>query len=54
MLHSIRGTATPALAGLKYAKNAKGVPLSIRKWVREGRGVLFLPSGPTRLRRSEI
>jgi type IV secretory pathway TraG/TraD family ATPase VirD4 len=43
MLHSIRGTATPALAGLKYAKNAKGAPLSIRQWVREGRGVLFLP-----------
>jgi len=43
MLHSIRGTATPSLAGLKYGKNSSARPLSIRKWIREGRGVLFLP-----------
>ena len=27
----------------KYTKGAGGIPLSIRKWIREGRGVLFLP-----------
>jgi hypothetical protein len=43
MLHSIRGTATPVLNSLKYAKGKGGDPLSIRDWVRNGRGVLFLP-----------
>jgi type IV secretory pathway TraG/TraD family ATPase VirD4 len=43
MLHSIRGTATPVLNSLKYAKGSRGNPLSIRRWVREGKGVLFLP-----------
>jgi hypothetical protein len=48
MLHSIRFTASPALAALKYVNkgdtNKGGEPsLSVRRWVREGRGVLFLP-----------
>ena len=43
MLHSIRGTASPALNALKYTKDQSGTPLSVRHWVREGRGVLFLP-----------
>jgi type IV secretory pathway TraG/TraD family ATPase VirD4 len=43
MFHSIRGTASPALAALKYVKKANAPPLSVRQWVREGRGVLFLP-----------
>jgi type IV secretory pathway TraG/TraD family ATPase VirD4 len=43
MFHSIRGTASPALAALKYVKKASAPPLSVRQWVREGRGVLFLP-----------
>jgi type IV secretory pathway TraG/TraD family ATPase VirD4 len=48
MLHSIRGTASPALAALKYVNKGhtnKGAEpaLSVRRWVREGRGVLFLP-----------
>jgi type IV secretory pathway TraG/TraD family ATPase VirD4 len=48
MLHSIRGTASPALAALKYVNkgdtNKGGAPsLSVRRWAREGRGILFLP-----------
>jgi len=43
MFHSIRGTASPALAALKYVKKASAPPLSVRKWVRTGKGVLFLP-----------
>jgi type IV secretory pathway TraG/TraD family ATPase VirD4 len=43
MFHSIRSTASPALAALKYAKKGGEPPLSVRRWVREGRGVLFLP-----------
>ncbi len=43
MFHSIRGTASPALAALKYVKKHGALPLSVRQWVRQGRGVLFLP-----------
>jgi type IV secretory pathway TraG/TraD family ATPase VirD4 len=43
MFHSIRGTASPALSALKYVKKGSAPPLSVRHWVREGRGVLFLP-----------
>ncbi|MBS0365497.1 MAG: type IV secretion system DNA-binding domain-containing protein [Proteobacteria bacterium] len=43
MFHSIRSTATPALSALKYVKDDAAAPLSVRQWVREGKGVLFLP-----------
>lgn len=43
MLHSIRGTASPALAALKHLRATNAPLLSIRRWAREGRGVLFLP-----------
>lgn len=43
MFRAARGTATPVFNALKYAKGAGGVPLSVRHWIREGRGVLFLP-----------
>lgn len=43
MFHSIRGTASPALSALKYLKNSAAPPLSVRQWVRQGKGVLFLP-----------
>jgi hypothetical protein len=43
MFRAARGTATPVFSALKYTKGAGGIPLSIRKWIREGRGVLFLP-----------
>jgi type IV secretory pathway TraG/TraD family ATPase VirD4 len=43
MFHSIRGTAAPALAPLKFVNQPWARRLSVRRWVREGRGVLFLP-----------
>jgi type IV secretory pathway TraG/TraD family ATPase VirD4 len=43
MFHSIRGTAAPALAALKFVEHPGARRLSLRRWVREGRGVLFLP-----------
>lgn len=43
MFRAARGTATPVFGALKYAKSSRGSPLSVRRWVREGRGVLFLP-----------
>ena len=43
MLQSIRGTATPALTTLKYAKGGGGTPLAVRQWVRTGTGVIFMP-----------
>jgi type IV secretory pathway TraG/TraD family ATPase VirD4 len=43
MFRAARGTATPVFSALKYAKSSRGSPLSVRRWVREGRGVLFLP-----------
>jgi type IV secretory pathway TraG/TraD family ATPase VirD4 len=43
MFHSIRGTASPALAALRYVKGERARPLSVRQWVRDGSGVLFLP-----------
>jgi type IV secretory pathway TraG/TraD family ATPase VirD4 len=44
MFRAIRGTATPVFNALRYAKGVRsGDLLSIRHWIREGRGVLFLP-----------
>jgi len=43
MFHSIRSTASPALAALRYIRETGSQGLSVRRWVREGRGVLFLP-----------
>ena len=42
-LHSIRSTAGLALGALNHVREADAVPISLRHWVREGRGVLFLP-----------
>jgi hypothetical protein len=43
MFHSIRGTAGPALAALKHVRHSEAAPISVRRWVMEGRGLLFLP-----------
>jgi type IV secretory pathway TraG/TraD family ATPase VirD4 len=43
MFDSIRGTLTPALSVLKYVRLQSAEGLSLRRWVREGRGVLFIP-----------
>ncbi len=41
---SVRAVATSNLAGLEHvARQTHGEPLSVRKWIREGQGVLFLP-----------
>jgi len=41
---SVRAVANVHLAGLEHvARQTRGEPLSIRKWTREGKGVLFLP-----------
>jgi type IV secretory pathway TraG/TraD family ATPase VirD4 len=44
MFRATRGTATPVFNALRYAKGTPNAdPLSIRQWIREGKGVLFLP-----------
>jgi Type IV secretion-system coupling protein DNA-binding domain len=43
MLGSVRTTATSRLSGLAFCPPLDERSLSIRDWVRKGRGVLFLP-----------
>jgi type IV secretory pathway TraG/TraD family ATPase VirD4 len=43
MFQSIRSTASPALAALKHLSGGTGPGFGVRRWVREGKGVLFLP-----------
>jgi type IV secretory pathway TraG/TraD family ATPase VirD4 len=43
MFRSVRGTATPLFNALKYLRDSKGERFSVREWVRNGKGVLFLP-----------
>jgi type IV secretory pathway TraG/TraD family ATPase VirD4 len=43
MFRAARGTATPVFSALKYVKGARGASFSLRHWVREGKGVLYLP-----------
>ena len=43
MFGSIRAVAGSALEALDYLAAQEGRPLAVRDWVREGRGVLFLP-----------
>jgi len=41
---SVRAVAIANLGGLEHvARHTRGEPLSVRKWVGEGKGVLFLP-----------
>ena len=40
---STRSVTTAAVASLAFIAKQKAAPLSIRTWVNEGRGVLFLP-----------
>jgi type IV secretory pathway TraG/TraD family ATPase VirD4 len=43
-LHSVRSVAMQHLAAIEHlARQTEGEALSVRKWIREGRGVLFLP-----------
>jgi type IV secretory pathway TraG/TraD family ATPase VirD4 len=43
MFYSIRSVTTSAIAALEYIQRQSAEPLSIRDWIRKGRGVLFLP-----------
>jgi type IV secretory pathway TraG/TraD family ATPase VirD4 len=43
MFGSIRSVAGSQLTALDYLAEQKGPPVSVRDWVRTGRGVLFLP-----------
>jgi len=43
MFGSIRSVTGASLTALDYLAEQKGPPISVRDWVRQGRGVLFLP-----------
>jgi len=43
MFDSIRSVTTSAMDALQYVGRQNGAPLSVRKWVQSGRGVLFIP-----------
>jgi hypothetical protein len=43
MFGSIRSVTGAALTALDYLAEQTGPPVSVRDWVRQGRGVLFLP-----------
>lgn len=43
MLASILGTLAPAVGHLRTIAAAKGAPFSVRRWIREGQGSLWIP-----------
>ena len=43
MFDSIRSVTTSATDALQYVGKQSGAPLSVRKWVQDGKGVLFIP-----------
>lgn len=43
MLASILGTLAPTIGNLRFISAIKGEPFSIRRWVREGAGSLWMP-----------
>jgi hypothetical protein len=43
MFDSIRSVAISAVSSLRYVAEQEGPPLSVRNWVNEDRGVLFIP-----------
>jgi type IV secretory pathway TraG/TraD family ATPase VirD4 len=49
MFGSIRSVAGSALTALEYIASQRGRPFSVREWVRNGRGVLFLPYRATQI-----
>ncbi len=49
MFGSVRAVAVSALASLDYVREQPGQPFSVRQWVREGRGVLFLTYQPEQI-----
>jgi hypothetical protein len=43
MFAGVRSTTADAVRGLEYLKECSGPAFSIKKWIREGKGWLFLP-----------
>ncbi|EQD59881.1 Type IV secretion-system, TraD, DNA-binding domain protein, partial [mine drainage metagenome] len=43
MLDSIRSVTSSAVAALQHVAHQRAEPLSVRHWIRDGRGVLFIP-----------
>ncbi len=43
MFGSIRSVAASAMGALEYITMQRAAPLSVRSWIRGGRGVLFIP-----------
>lgn len=43
MFGSLRSIAVSAMRPLEYVQDQTGSPFSVRQWVRQGRGVLFVP-----------
>ena len=43
MFGSIRAVTASAVAALEHLQAQRGRPFSVRNWVRNGRGVLFMP-----------
>jgi type IV secretory pathway TraG/TraD family ATPase VirD4 len=43
MFGSIRSVLLSSIAALEYVKAQRAASFSVRRWVREGRGVLFIP-----------
>lgn len=43
MFDSIRSVTASAMDALQYVGKQNGAPLSVRKWVQSGKGVLFIP-----------
>ncbi len=49
MFGSIRSVAGSAAVALEYVQAQRATPFSVRNWVREGRGVLFIPYGAAQI-----
>src|SRR3546814_2132574 len=43
MLASILGTMAPAIGNLRHIAGGEGPPFSLRQWVRNGAGSLWMP-----------
>jgi type IV secretory pathway TraG/TraD family ATPase VirD4 len=43
MFSSIRAVGVSAMAALEHVQRQRAAPFAVRQWVREGRGVLFVP-----------
>jgi hypothetical protein len=49
MLGSILGTMTPFLEPMRHLKNIQGEPFSIREWLHNGQGSLYIPYKATQI-----